>query len=285
MSISGFTNPLSPHGLAQAVEPAPHHISTDCIKVVFRAGEDVARSWLPDGIEPVEGGLGFAWVADMLKVSEQEPDQAFLNPERTQYGEGAVGWYCRYQGQPGIYFSSLWVTQDWSMLFGQIMGWGKKIGEVHRTRLHATNPGMGPLGPGTRLAGVVHRHGQRLLRVGIAVGRAEAPADLERRERPADFDAGFSIFMQRYFPSVGPDIPEVNQLCAMRLAGVQTGAVWSGKPFLEFGASDNEELEGLAGVELLGAYAYEQGWTTETQVELLQNLAAAPPASEARAAG
>lgn len=272
MTLSGFTNPLSPQGLAQAVEPAPHHISTDCIKVVFRAGEEQARAWLPDHLEPVEGGLGFAWVADMLKVSVAEPDQAFLNPERTQYEEGAVGWYCRYQGRPGIYFSGLWVTKDWSMLFGQLMGWGKKIGEVHRTRVMAVNPGMTAVGPGSRLAGVVHRHGQTLLRVGIEVERAEAPADLERAERPRDFDAGFSIFMQRYLPSVGPQIPAVNQLCALRLASVTTGAVWSGKPHLDFGASDNEELTALRDVEPLRAYAYEQGWTTKAELELLREL-------------
>ena len=120
----------------------------------------------------------------------------------------------------------------------------------------------------------MHRHGQRLLRVGIEVERAEAPADLERAELPADFAGGFSIFMQRYFPSVGLDIPGVNQLCALRLAGVRTANVWSGKPFLEFGASDNEELEGLNGVELLRAFTCEQGWTTETKVELLRNLGA-----------
>ena len=285
MSLSGFTNPLSPRGSAQAVEPAPHHISTDCIKVVFRAGETVAQAHLPEGLDAVEGGLGFAWVADMLKVSTAEPDQAFLNPERTQYGEGAVGWYCRYQGQPGIFFSSLWVTQDWSMLFGQIMGWPKKLAEVHRTRLMASNPGMELVGPGTRLAGVVHRQGHRLLRVGIEVEQAEAPADLERGERPADFDGPWSIFMQRYFPSVGPDIPEVNQLCALRLAGVQTGPVWSGKPFLDFGRSDNEELEALAGAVPLRAYAYEQGWTTKTEVELLRNLGATAPVAAVHAGG
>ena len=42
MTLTGFTNPLSPGGVAQTVEPTPHHISTDCIKVVFRAGEELA---------------------------------------------------------------------------------------------------------------------------------------------------------------------------------------------------------------------------------------------------
>ena len=121
----------------------------------------------------------------------------------------------------------------------------------------------------------MRRRRPRLLRLDIEIERAEAPADLERGERPADLDGPFSIFRQRYFPSVRPDIPEVNQVCALRLAGVRTGAAWSGKPFLDFGASDNEALEGLNGVELLRAYAYEQGWTTEAKVELLRNLGAA----------
>ena len=55
--------------------------------------------------------------------------------------------------------------------------------------------------------------------------------------------------------------------------------MFSGKSFLEFGAADNEELEALAGVEPLRAYAYEQGWTTETRVELLRTL---EPATVAR---
>ena len=54
---------------------------------------------------------------------------------------------------------------------------------------------------------------------------------------------------------------------------MRTGAAWSGKPFHDFGTSDNEELEGMNGVELL--HAYEQGWTTEAKVELLRNLGAA----------
>ena len=69
---------------------------------------------------------------------------------------------------------------------------------------------------------------------------------------------------------MGPEIPEVNQLCALRLTGVQTGPVWSGRPFLEFGNSDNEELAALAGAVPLRAYAYEQGWTTDTKLELLR---------------
>ena len=61
--------------------------------------------------------------------------------------------------------------------------------------------------------------------------------------------------MQRYFPSVGPDIPEV----AVRAA--------------PHGDADGRRLVG--DVELLRADAYEQGWTTEARVELLRNRGAA----------
>ncbi len=263
MNLTGFTNPLSPSGRAELVEQTPHHISSDAIRVIFRAGRDLAARYLPDGLEPVEDGLGFAYVADMLKVSAHEPDQAFLNPERTQYGEGIVGFFAKRGELAGRFSAFIWVTQDWSMLFGQAMGWAKKMGQVHRTRLNPLNPGMQAIGPGTKLAGVVHRHGSRLLRVGIEVERAERPQDMPTY--------GDRSFMLRYFPSVGPAIPETRQLLSLKLQGMRTGEVFSGRPHLEFGESDNEELVPLRGVELVRAYTFKQGWTTDAILELVHD--------------
>lgn len=263
MALQGFSNPVSPTGRASLVEPTPHHISADAIRVVFKAGEDVARRYLPEPLEPVEDGLGFAYVADMLKVSAAEPAQPYLNPERTQYGEGIVGFYCKYGELRGRFSAFIWVTQDWSMGFGQLMGWAKKMGTVSRTRLNPFNPGMSELGAGVQLGGVVHRYGERLLRVGIDIERAE-PAD----QLPSYGDRGF---MLRYFPSVGPEIPETRQLVSLKLQNVRTGDVFSGVPSLEFGSSDSEELEPLHDAEPVRAYAYRQGWTTDSVVELVED--------------
>lgn len=264
MALSGFSNPLSPSGRAALVEPTPHFISSDAIRVTFRAGADVARSYLPEPLEPVDDGLGYAYVADMLKVSASEPDQPFLNPERTQYGEGIIGFYCKYGDVTGRFSAFIWVTQDWSMGFGQLMGWAKKMGEVHRTRLNPFNPGMKELGPGVRLGGVVHRYGDRLLRIGIDIEQKESPEEL-----PSFGDRGY---MLRYFPSVGPRIPEVRQLVSLKLGNVQTGDVFSGSPTLEFGGSQSEELEALKDAVPLRAYAYRQGWVTDSVVELVKDL-------------
>lgn len=279
MNLSGFTNPLSPNGTAELVEHTPHCISTDCIRVVFRAGEEVARRYLPEPLEPVEGGLGYAFVADMLKTSVHEPDQPFLNPERTQYGEGIIAFYCRYGDQVGSFNAFIWVTQDWSVFFGQLMGWPKKLASVHRTRLNPYNPArqLQAIASGSRLSGVVHRYGNRLLEVGIEIEREERPEDLERTERPPEMQAEATrpgVFMVRYFPSVGPEVPEIRQLVSLQLGEVRTGDVFSGKPFLRIGSGDNEDLDLLRDVEPLRAYTFKQGWITDAKVNLLHDYTA-----------
>jgi len=265
MGIRGFTNPLSPNGRAELVEALPHHISADAIRVLFRAGDDVARRYLPEGLEPVEGGLGYAYVADMLKVSAHEPDQAFTNPERTQYSEGILGFYCRRGDTFGRFSAFIWVTEDWSMFFGQLMGWPKKIGEVRRTRLHRVNPGMSDYGPGAQLSGRVHRQGRMLFELGVEVERAVEPLEM-----PAYGDRGFMV---RYFPSIGPELPAIHQLLSLKLQSVKTADVFTGRPSLTIGSSDNEDLEDLGNVELVSGWAFKQGWTTDAIVELVHDYA------------
>ncbi|MFS8499515.1 MAG: acetoacetate decarboxylase family protein [Micromonosporaceae bacterium] len=262
--LKGFTNPLSPTGNASTVEPPPHHISADAIRVVFRAGEDVAARYLPDGLEPVDGGLGFAYVADMMKVSASEPDQAYLSPQRTQYGEGIIGFYCQYQGVRGRFSAFIWVDQDWSMQFGTVMGWPKKIGNIHRTRINPYNPAMQPLGPGSRLKGLVHRYGRLVFEIGVEIEQAEEPAGNTGQH-------GQRAYLLRHLPAVGPKIQEVRQLVALPLANVRTGDVFSGKPHLAIGDAENEDLEPLRNVELVRGYTYKSGWTTDTVLELLRD--------------
>lgn len=261
--LKGFTNPLSPNGTASTVEPTPHFISADAIRVTFRAGEDVARAYLPEGLDPVDGGLGFAYVADMLKVSAHEPDQAYKSPQRTQYGEGIIGFFCEHEGVRGRFSAFIWVDQDWSMQFGTVMGWPKKIGDIHRTRLNPYNPAMGPVGPGTKLKGSVHRQGRMIFEIGV---------ELEREE---DLGAGGSqgqrAYLLRHLPSIGPKIPETRQLLALPLGQSRTGDMFSGTPHLVIGDAENEDLEPLRNVELVRGETYKSGWKTDTVLELLRD--------------
>lgn len=264
MRPQGYSSPFSPSGRASLVDRQPHHIGVDAIRVMFECGEDTARSFLPEPLEPVRNGLGYAYVADMTKVSDEHPDQAFDSPARTQYGEGIIAFYCRHGDTEGFFSSFIWVTEDWSLAFGHFMGWPKKLANVSRTRINPLNPAMRPLGPGSRLSGLVDRQGQRLFRIGVEVEQ-ELPAD-------ALPGVGDRCFMVRHFPRVGPEIPQTKQLVSLRLSGVRTADVHVGRPFLEFYDSDNEELSLLRDAVPIAAHTYRQGWTTTADLELIEDL-------------
>lgn len=259
--LKGYSNPVSPLGKASLVEPVPHHISAEAIQVVFELDEDVVRSYLPDGLEPVDGGLGYAYVADMMKVSASDLDQPFSNPERTQYREGLVGFYCKHKETRGRFSAFVWVSQDWSAVFGHLMGWGKKIGHINMTKLQTWNPAVGPVRPGTKLRGTVDRYGSRILDIGI---------ELEEKLPDDGIPSyGHRGFLYRYFPSTGPEVPEVRQLLVLQLENASTVDCWRGKGFVNLGDNDNEELLPLKPRKIVDAYYFKRSWTTDGRADLL----------------
>lgn len=261
MTIQGYTNPQSPLGRASLVEPVPHHISAEAIQVVFEVDSSVAKRYLPEGLEPSDPPLGFAYVANMLKVSDADPDQHAVEPERTQYDEGLVGLYCRYGEQQGRFSAFIWVTKDWSVTFGHFMGLPKKQAQVHKTRVHDYNPGMERIGAGSRLRGVVDRLGTRLLDMSVQL------------EEPLPDDGvpsyGHRVFLHRVLPSPSPDVPSTRQLFSLQLSGARTVDCWKGTGELTLQDGSNEELEALNPGPVVGAYFFRRGWTTAPRAELL----------------
>ncbi|MCP5367600.1 MAG: acetoacetate decarboxylase family protein, partial [Hyphomicrobiales bacterium] len=138
----GMSNPRSATGASALVEPTPHHIGLDAIHVNFRADPARIAPFLPPGMEPVDEGTGWAMVGDLVKVSAEDPDQYWRNPERTKYSEGLVGFNVRFGGRTGRYSAFVWVDRDWSMGMGQVMGWGKRLASVERTRFNECNPAL-----------------------------------------------------------------------------------------------------------------------------------------------
>lgn len=259
--LRGFGNPLSPSGEAALVDDPPHHISAQALHVVFRVDPERAAAYLPDGLALTDDALGYAYVADMVKVSEQHPDQPFLDPRRTQYQEGIVGLYCHHDGVPGRFSAFIWVTEDWSVVFGHYMGFAKKQAEVHVTKIQPANPAMGPVGPGTRLAGTVDRMGARVLSAGV-----------ELTERLADDGVpsyGHRVYTYRHIPSPSPDVADVRQLFAVELDGARTLDAWRGTGSVVLNDVAGEDLGGLQPLEVVDAFSYQRGWTTKTGARLL----------------
>lgn len=261
--LRGYGNPLSPSGESTLVEHAPHHISANAIQVTYRVDPDAARPYLPDGLELTDDALGYAYVADMVKVSADNPDQAFLEPQRTQYTEGLVGLYCHHDGVPGRFSAFIWVSVDWSMMFGHYMGFAKKMADIWLTKNQPANPAMGPLGSGTKLRGVVHRHGTRPMTVDVAL----------EEQLPDDGipSYGHRVYTVRSFPSPGPGVPGVSELLAHDLASATTQNIWRASGSVALESVQNEDLDGLQPVEIVDAYYFERGWTTTGNAKLIRD--------------
>ena len=260
----GFSSPRSAHGGSALVEPAPHHIACDALHVTFRADPARIRFFLPPGMEPVDEGTGWVMIGEMVKISAADPDQCWRNPARANYNECVLGFNVRFGELAGRFSPLVWVDRDWSLGMGQIMGWGKRLATVERSRLNDAHPAIAPLGPGARVGGVVIRNGATVVRASVALDKSAARLDA----LPA---YGATTFVYRYLASPGPAIPEVNQLLELPLSNIRMAGVWRGTPELHFGPADNEELGELGPVEVLEGYLYRRGWTLDRKARLLHD--------------
>ena len=262
----GVSNPRTARGGSALVEPTPHHIACDALHVTFRAEADQIRNFLPPGMEPVDDCTGWVMIADMVKVSAEDPDQFWKSPERSNYNECVLGFNVTFEGRAGRYSPLIWVNRDWSLGMGQIMGWGKRLATVERSRLINAHPTIAPVGPGARVGGIVHRNGNIIIRADVTVPDDVAPLEA----LPA---YGSTTFLYRYLASPGPGIGEVSQLLELPLTNIAMADIWQGQASLEFFSGDNEELDLLGEIEVGQGYLYRRGWTLDRQAKLVHDYA------------
>ncbi len=258
--MQGYSKPFSPSGKASLMLPSPHHYGGAFITAVFRADPAAVRAVIPEPLEPVPDGLCYAWICDLTCVAD-DPSIAARDPGWVQYQEGVISVDCQYKGQRGRTSPYLWVNRDWSLMFGWLNGWGKKLGEIELTRTHANgvNPGLPDFGPGTRLGGYVARRGARVMDLQVQL--------TEPATEPLPTSS--TIFAVRHFPAMGASVPAVNQLVMNRTQGVVMKDHWNATGTLRFYESDNEELTPLQPTEIVRCMYYRRGWTTSHEAELL----------------
>lgn len=264
----GFSAPRTAGGESSLVEPLPHHISVDALHVTFRADPARIARFLPPALDPVEEGLGWIMVGDLVKVPEGQHELLWQAPVRTQYSEAVLGFAVRHGSREGRYTALVWVDRDWSLGMGPIFGWGKRLATVDRTRLPSINPGVRSLVGGPVLGGTVHRNGHPVLRVRVDLADAE-PLD-------ALPGLGEASFLYRYVPSPSPNIPAVEQLLELPFSSVRTEGVQRGEGAIELFDAPEEELTDLGDVEPLDGFVYQRGWTTDRVATLVHDYAQEP---------
>lgn len=252
--LQGYCYPLSPLGKASILDDPPWHFGGDILFVAFRADPRATTALLPPPLEPgSDPGLCFAWVADIVCCGDQTRDMPYRNPARTHYVEGMVAVSCSFQGKQGYTVPYIWVDRDWSVARGWWFGWPKKLAACYLSRYHHLNPAMGPVKEGTRFSGLVERQGQTLMRAGMTITGKGRPEDLPRFG---------NLYMLRHVPNVkhGAE-PRLLELLRMDVSNLAVGPVWTGTGELDFFPAENEELEPLRPLEILGAQYAAVGWT------------------------
>ena len=68
-------------------------------------------------------------------------------------------------------------------------------------------------------------------------------------------------------------MPATKQLIRNRISNTRAINVFSGEASVEFGCSDNEELEPLKPVEVIRSYSHNPCWTTARTAELPETYA------------
>jgi acetoacetate decarboxylase len=252
--LKGFVYP-SPTGVASCVGDLPWHYGTEHLCVTYRSDPDVIASYLPEPLQP-------ARESDLVMIDFgkwyclwNDPDLPVTNPERTWYQETLIFVGCSFEGQESRYCLQSWVSTDFSLLRGYIMGFNKKIGETYKTTYHAMNPGMPELGPGVAMSGFVASHGERLMEGHLLIDD-EIPYD-----QLPPLLRGPQVNL-RFFPSmvVGAP-PAVCELLKLEVTNIRTGRAFAGSGRIKLLPSALEEHTNLVVREELGAYYFENGYT------------------------
>lgn len=263
--LNGYSVPLSPGGSAQLVGGLPWDFGVDILSIPYRTDPDEIRKLLPEPLElsKEEPDTAYIWFGDWQGLWAGHPNMLGVNPERTQYTECLLGVRCSYNGVEGHRVVYIWVDKDFSLTRGWFMGFPKKIGSVHmgtRNRfLHALNPSMQPVGPGSSYAAYCERAGERLVTGRIDVTRQITPNDL-----PKPF--GTDLFHTLHFPSAdvnGDGKPLLHQLVQTVSSNTRFGELWAGEGDLQFHPSMWEEHTRIAPKEILGAYIIPVGFRIE----------------------
>jgi acetoacetate decarboxylase len=255
-NLKGFSYPLTPEGRSSIVGDFPWYYGTEYVNMLYRVNPDHVKKWLPDHVELGEQpDLAYVAFSKWWSVWQDGTDLPMVNPERTQYKEAAIWVGCSYKGIQAQMCLLIWVDNDFSMARGWMMGFPKKLGQIAISDYNPYNPGMKPLGIGSKVTGIASSHLERLMKGTLEIDQQISPAELPPLMRKP-------VIHLRHFPSLVPGAkPSVCELVKLSALNKQSDPIaWAGKGELEFYPSDIEEHMGLAPQECLGAFMFRTGY-------------------------
>lgn len=263
--LTGFTTPLTASGGSSLVDFPPWYYAGIMFAIEYWTDPQETAALLPPGLKPSsDQGYCVAHFADWQACTDK--GEELLDPVQSQYKEFFVLIGAEFEGEAVFYCPFIYVTQDVSLLRGQIQGLPKQLASVHMTRaFDVENPAASRDGEGGIFGACLSWRERRLAQARLKItGKTNAPYGFGTRP----------TFGIRHFANLQKGAhqdPLVNDLVQMRGRDVVLGDVFEAQATLSYVNDKSQELWRLS-PEKIGRASRSTVGLTIDDLALIANL-------------
>lgn len=252
--LKGFSLPLTPKGTASLVDEPDWHFGGELAEVVYETDPEIFQSLLPQPFKMVTG-KPYVSIAMVDMVSTTSARQAHEHPEKTNYRECIIKMYCTLDNEEVWYVPAAWVTKDFSLMRGFLLGFGKKIGTIELTNLHPLNPALGGKHAGAKIKGISEAFNNIHFEINLTLTKqAAAGAKLPH--------SGMPLCITRHFPdTANPGKLLYHDVSKLRASDYVRDNVWLADGEVSITPNDDEPLTQLQPLRILTARTFSEGFT------------------------
>lgn len=247
--MNGFSLPQSRSGNVSLVSAPPWHFGGEQIEVIYHTSRDAARSLVPSELH-MDADVATASLVVSKMISTSDGTAYFSTPERAQYHECLLKILVRLRsGEPAWFVPISWVTKDFSLMRGSILGFGKRMAQITLTEFHELHPTIGCKKNGARMRGVCEAFGDTRIVVDVTL-RAQSDT-LPYTRMP--------FIVHRHYPTPGA-APDVDHFATLEVGSYVRGDAWTGtgRVYID---SVHSEIHALQPLEYLDARTFREGFT------------------------
>jgi acetoacetate decarboxylase len=249
--MRGFTLPLSPEGDLSLVPAPPWHFGGEQIEIIYRTTYEAARALVPE-ILLVEQSEPVISVVVSRMISTPNADSYAQNPERAQYFECLIKIRCLLRdGRPAWYGPVSWVSKDFSLMRGFVLGFGKRLASIALTEFHELNPAVCTKRVGGHMRGICE-----------AFADTQIVADFTLKEKVEKIQySGMPLIVNRHYPGVyASEPPDIDRLATLEVDSYRRSDMWTGVGRIVI-ESTHSAVCALQPIEYVTARSFREGFT------------------------
>lgn len=246
-NLNGYSLSLSKSGNMSLVKRPPWFFGGDLIEIICEADKEAVEQLLPKPLKIVKNKILVSLtMVDMTSAADIH--ELLENPEKSQYKEFLVKIYCEYENRFFWYVPVSWVTTDFSLLRGFLMGFGKRIGNIHITRAHLLNPLNNKPNKGASVVGICNSNNDINVKIKLTLKSQEL----------TDPFAGTGMLVMKHFP--GEKTPIIHELAELKVDEYKRDNYWLADGKLLRFESEFEEIKNLNLRKVIFARKYIEGF-------------------------